>query len=199
MSFQSEMDALQGKSRLPFLVAIGVAVVLASLVISFLSGAIWYSGVTSPPSAQQQSEEVAALQKHVVPVVTDLRATWYLNEGIRHDSIYWKRGKFTRDPDRARQEGDNLFDSETEAAYEQFTNAIRASGVPINRLAEAKFAADGTLRYASFYRSGGGITYVFTYIYSPGAKPTEWQSKLGPVVLTRIGDSDWWFEQSPDD
>lgn len=199
MSFQSEMDALQRKSRRPFLVAIGGVLFLAALGIAFLSGAFWHEGNVRPPSAEQQYEEVAALEKHVLPVVKDLKATWCLNEGIKHDSIYWKRGKFTRDPERARKEGDNLFDEETEAAYEQFTNAIQASGVPVNRLAEAKFAADGTLKYASFYRKGGGITYVFTYIYSPGAKPAVWTSKLGPVVLIRIGDTDWWFEQSPDD
>lgn len=187
------------KKKTLVLVASGSAVLLAILTITFVAGAVWYSGVISPPSAKQQSEEVAALETHVLPVVQELQITWYLNEGIIHDSIYWKRGKFTKDPDRARQEGDNLFDREAEVAFEQFTDAIRASSVPVNRLADAKFTADGTVRYASFYRSGGGITYVFTYIYSPGAKPPEWRSKLGPVVLTRIGDSDWWFEQSPDD
>jgi hypothetical protein len=139
------------------------------------------------------------LQTHVLPVVKDLRATWYLNEGAKDSSIYWKRGKFTKDLARAREDGDALFDKETEAAFAQFAQAIQASGVPTNRLVEAKFADDGTLSFASFMRRGGGITYVFTYIYSPGAKPPEWKSKLGPVVLTRIGDSDWWFEQSPDD
>lgn len=189
----------RNKNRVLILVLCGVAVTVMTLAMAFVAGAFWYSGVMTPPSVQQQSEEVAALEAHVLPVVKDLKATWFLNEDIVHDSIYWKRGKFTKDPERARQEGENLFDSETKAAFEQFALAIRASGVPVNRLAEAKFAADGTVRYASFYRTGGGITYVFTYIYSPGAKPAEWTSKLGPVVLTRIRDSDWWFEQSPDD
>lgn len=199
MSFESEMDSLQKKRRLPLLVTIGIALVLAALTISFFGGAVWYAGVTSPPSGKQQLEEVAALQAHVLPVVRDLRATWYLDEGQRSGSVYWNRGNFSKVPGRGRDDGDRLFDSETEAAFNQLSDVIRASGVPTNRLAEAKFAADGTLNYASFYRSGGGISYNFTYIYSPGAKPSEWQSKLGPVVLTRIGDTDWWFEQSPDD
>lgn len=79
------------------------------------------------------------------------------------------------------------------------SQAIRAIGVPTSRLREAKFADDGTLRSVAFQRRGGGLEFVFTYIYSPGAKPEEWTSNLGPVVLTRVGDSDWWFEQSPDD
>jgi len=156
-------------------------------------------GNTSPPSAKQQSEEVAALQTHVLPLVNDLRVTWYLSEGLWGGSIHWKRGKFTKDQESSREDGDKLFDDETEAAYEQLAKAIRASGVPTDRLVEAQFAVDGTLRSASFQRHGGGIECVFTYIYSPGTKPPEWSSKLGPVVLTRIGDSDWWFEQSPDD
>ncbi len=179
--------------------ASGVAILLAALSIAFVTGGCSVLGNTSPPSATKQSAEVAALQTHVLPLVKELRATWYLNEGLRGGSIYWKRGKFSKDLTRAREDGDALFDKETAAAFEQFAQAIRTSGVPTNRLVEAKFADDGTLSFASFQRRGGGITFVFTYIYSPGAKPPEWSSKLGPVVLTRIGDSDWWFEQSPDD
>jgi len=176
-----------------------VADLLVILALAFVAGGCPYPGSTSPPSAQQQSEEVAALQTHVLPLVNDLRVTWYLNEGSSGGSIYWKRGKFTKDSERAREDGDTPFDKETEVAYAQCAQAIRSSGVPTNRLVEAQFAVDGTLRSASFQRRGGGIEFVFTYIYSPGAKPPEWTSSLGPVVLTRIGDSDWWFEQSPDD
>ena len=176
-----------------------VTLFLAVLAIVFVAGAFWYQGLTSRPSLRRQSEEVAALETHVLPLVQDLKATWYLDEGVGSRSIYWKRGKFTKDPVRARQDGDELFDKETEDSFEQFSQAIRASGVPTNRLREATFADDGTLRTASFKRRGGGLEFVFTYIYSPAAKPEEWTSRLGPVVLTRIGDSDWWFEQSPDD
>ena len=199
MSCQSESDAKVRGVGGRVLAASRVASLSAALAMAFVAGGCWYSGSTSPPSAQQQSEEVAALQAHVLPVVEELRVTWYLHEGSWDGSIDWKRGRFTKDPERARQDGDTLFDDETEAAYAQLAQAIRASGVPTNRLVEAQFADDGTLRSASFQRRGGGIEFVFTYIYSPGAKPPEWSSDLGPVVLSRIGDSDWWFEQSPDD
>ncbi len=177
----------------------GVAIIVAALAVAFIAGGFWFSGTISPPSVKRQSEEVAALQTHVLPLVRDLQVTWYLNEGLGSGSIYWKQGNFTMDPSRAREDGDNVFDNVTEASYKRFTQAIRASGVPTNRLINAQFKADGTIRSASFKRSGGGIKFVYTYIYSPAAKPAEWTSRLGPVVLTRVGDSDWWFEQSPDD
>jgi hypothetical protein len=176
--------------------------VLAPLVVcslAVIAGGCSTLWMTAPPSSAQQGQEVAALEQHVLPVVRDLKVTWYLREGVGDGSLYWQRGKFTRDKQRARDDGDQLFDGETEAAFEQMNRAIRTSGVPMNRLVDAQYAADGTLRFASFRRSGGGIKFVFNYIYSPGAKPPEWRSPLGPVVLTRIGESDWWFEQSPDD
>jgi len=199
MSVQSEMDVDPKEKGVRVLRAGVVTILLAVLAIVFVAGVFWYQGFNSLPSVRRQSEEVAALETHVLPLVKDLRATWYLNERFGSGSIYWKRGNFTKDPARARQDGDNVFDKETEESFKQFSQAIRASGVPTNRLREAKFADDGTLRTASFQRRGGGLEFVLTYIYSPGAKPEEWTSTLGPVVLTRIGDSDWWFEQSPDD
>jgi hypothetical protein len=200
MSMQSEIDVAQKERRTRVAGAGAAAILLAALAIALVAGVFfWHSIATSPPSAKKQSAEVAALETHVLPLVKNLRATWYLNEGSGSGSIKWKRGNFTNDPSRALQDGDALFDNETEASYEQFAQAIRASGVPTNRLRDAQFAADGTLRSASFQRRGGGLKFVFTYIYSAGAKPPEWTSNLGPVVLTRIGDSDWWFEQSPND
>jgi hypothetical protein len=199
MSSQSEKDVKPRQLMVRVLLVSGAAILLAALAIAFVAGLFWYPVITAPPSAMRQLEEVAALQTHVLPLVRDLGVTWYLNERFRGGSIHWSRGNFTTDPSRARQDGDNVFDKETEVAFEQFAQAIRASEVPINRLVDAQFADDGTLRSASFQRRDGGIKFVFTYIYSPGAKPPEWSSNLGPVVLTRIGETDWWFEQSPDD
>lgn len=196
---ESGRDVDPKKKRARLLRAGVATIVLAVCAAGFVAGVFGVHGFTSRPSVRRQSEEVAALETHVLPLVKDLGATWYLNEGFGDGSIHWKGGKFTKDPARARQDGDALFDQATEGAFEQFSKAIRASGVPTNRLREATFTDDGTLRTAVFKRRGGGLEFVFTYIYSPGTKPEEWKSALGPVVLTRIGDSDWWFEQSPDD
>jgi hypothetical protein len=165
------------------------------LAIVLVAGAFWYQDMRSIPAVERQAEEVAALETHVLPVVTDLKATWYLNERFGTRSISCKHGRLNTDSPR----GEDLVDQQTAAAFEQLWQAIRTSGVPTNRLREATFAEDGSLRSAAFKRRGGSIDFVCTYIYSPGAKPEEWTSRLGPVVLTRIGDSDWWFEQAPDD
>lgn len=199
MSVQDQRDATPQAKRVRVMRAGIVSLLLAVLVIMSVAGVFWYRNTSSLPSVGRQSEEVAALETHVLPVVKDLRATRYLNERFGTRSINWTRGRFTDDPARVRQDGDALFDEGTEEAFEQFSQAIRASGVPVARLRDATFADDGTLRTATFQRRGGGITFVFTYIYSPGEKPEAWTSDLGPVVLTRVGDSDWWLEQSPDD
>lgn len=161
--------------------------------------ALFASTATSPPSARTQSEEVAALQTHVLPLVENLQVTWYLNEGSRGGGLSWKRGDYSTDRAYAREDGFQGFDDETAAAYKRFAAAISASRVATSRLNDALFADDGTVRFASFQRRGGGFRFVFTYIYSPGVRPSEWRSTLGPVVLTRIGKSAWWFEQSPND
>jgi len=197
MSIQAEMR-VDSKPKKGWVLRAGVGALLLA-ILAIVAGVVWYQRINARPSAERQAEEVAALETHVLPLVKDLRATWYLNERFGGGHIHWQRGHFTNDPERAREQGDTLFDKETEKAFAQLSQAIGASEVPIQRLREATFADDGTLRAAAFQRRGGGIELVFTYIYSPGAQPEEWTSPLGPVVLTRIGGSDWWFEQSPDD
>ncbi len=199
MSLQSGLVVDPKEKNVRVLPAGVVSILLTVLTVVSAAGVFWYQSFTSRPSVRRQAEEVAALETHVLPLVKDLRVTFYLKEHFGSGSMFWKRGNFTKDPARARLDGDHLFDNETTELFEQFSQAIRASGVPTNRLREARFAEDGTLRTASFQRRGGGLEFVLTYIYSPGAKPEEWTSTLGPVVLSRIGGSDWWFEQSPDD
>lgn len=199
MSIPSEIG-LDPKAKRARLRVVSVAtILLAILAAAAIAAVVWYRGITSLPSVTRQSEDVVALETHVLPLVKDLRATWFHDGLFGSDSMHWSRGKFNRDEARALQDGDQLFDKETEASFEQFAQAIQTSGVPTDRLSEAEFAADGSLRTATFRRRGGGMEFVLNYIYSPGAKPEEWTSPLGPVVLKRIGDSDWWFEVSPND
>ena len=47
--------------------------------------------------------------------------------------------------------------------------------------------------------SGGGIEWNFAYLYSPHKQPAQWESPLGPVMITPIADTGWWFEKSPND
>ena len=60
-------------------------------------------------------------------------------------------------------------------------------------------ATPGGTVTASIARTGGGIEWIFSYLYSPASRPREWESALGPVTITQIGDSDWYFEQAPND
>lgn len=200
MSVQSELAVGPHEKDVRAL-RVGRAMFLIAVLVIVFAGVFWYKykAAGSVPSVNRQYEEVASLETYVLPLVKELGVTWYLNERFGSDSIHWKRGNFTKDSARARQDGDRLFDRETEESFNRFSRAIRASGVPANRLREATFSEDGTLRTASFQRRGGGLEFDLAYIYSPGAKPEEWSSRLGPVVLTRIDNSDWWFEQSPND
>jgi hypothetical protein len=63
----------------------------------------------------------------------------------------------------------------------------------------ARYAPDGTVESAGFLRSGGGIEWNFAYLYSPDKRPPQWESPLGPVMITPIADTGWWFEKSPND
>jgi hypothetical protein len=173
-----------------------VALAVVASVVA-LSGCMLFSG---PPSPAEMATEVAALQEKVLPVVRELRVSWYLNDDLRCGAIEWARGKFhSAGASCGRDDGSQVFDDQTTAAFRQLTDAIAASRVPTDRLYEAVFASDGRVQSAVFRRAGGGIDYVFKYIYSPTAKPAEWTSPLGPVVLTKIGDTGWWFERSPND
>lgn len=177
-------------------VAAFLRIVLSPCVV-LLSGCALFS---APPSSAEMATEVAALQEKVLPVVRDLKVSWYLNESMRCGSIDWARGKFrSAGASCARDDGSQVFDEQSSAAFRQLADAIAASRVPTERLYEAVFEPDGRVQSAVFHRAGGGIDYVFKYIYSPTAEPAEWTSPLGPVVLTKIGDTGWWFERSPND
>lgn len=169
-----------------------VIVVLAVLA----SGAC---GFEPPPPAERMATEVSALETHVLPVVGELRASWYLRE-ITCGSIVWSRGAFTSDG-RGCEPGDGAarFDPPSRAAFDRVTGAIEASRVPVTRLYEATYDAEGRVVAAAFGRRGGGLRYVYRYLYSRAGPPSAWTSPLGPVTLTRIGATAWWFEQSPDD
>jgi hypothetical protein len=43
------------------------------------------------------------------------------------------------------------------------------------------------------------IEWNFAYLYSPDEQPALWESSLGPVTITPIADTGWWFEKPPND
>jgi hypothetical protein len=149
------------------------------------------------PPPQTLAAEVAGLQSHVLPVVAELRPTWY--EKSECTIVEYPRGTFSDDGRCGGRPGEQPFDDTAWADLDRILDAVERSGVPTDELANATYAVDGTIDSVAFLRSGGGIEWSFAYIYSPDRKPPEWESPLGPVTVTPVGDTGWWFERSPND
>jgi hypothetical protein len=149
------------------------------------------------PSPERMAEEVANLESHVLPVLEHLRPTWY--EKSACDILTYPRGTFSDDGQCGGRPGEQPFDDVARGDLDRILDAVKKSRVPTDELMDATYAADGTVETAGFLRAGGGIEWNFAYLYSPGERPREWTSPLGPVTLTPIGDTGWWFEKSPND
>jgi hypothetical protein len=150
-----------------------------------------------PPSAGKMAEEVANLQRHVLPVLEELRPTWY--EESSCNILEYRRGTFSDDGDCGGRPGEQRFDDQARADLDRILDAVDRSGVPTDELMNATYAQDGSVLTAGFLRSGGGIKWNFAYLYSPGQRPREWETPLGPVTVTPIGSTGWWFEKAPND
>ncbi|MEO3857109.1 hypothetical protein [Acrocarpospora sp. B8E8] len=149
------------------------------------------------PSPERMAEEVANLQTHVLPVLREIRPTWY--EEAQCDILEYPRGTFSDDGKCGGRPAEQPFDDVARADLDRILDAVERSGVPTNELTGARYAPDGTVESVGFLRSGGGIEWNFAYLYSPDERPREWESALGPVTITPIGATGWWFEKSPND
>jgi hypothetical protein len=144
------------------------------------------------------ASEVARLRDHVLPVLEDLEPTWY-EEG-QCDILEYPRGTFSDDDGACGgRPTEQPFDAAARADLDRILDAVEQSGVPTNELTRARYAPDGTVEFVGFLRSGGGIEWNFAYLYSPDIQPAQWESPLGPVTVTPIADTGWWFERSPND
>jgi hypothetical protein len=152
---------------------------------------------TDQPSPQQMAEEVASLREFVLPVLEGLEPTWY-EEGPCN-ILEYPRGTFSDDGACGGRPAEQPFDAAGRADLDRILDAVEQSGVPTNELMSARYAPDGTVESAGFLRSGGGIEWNFAYLYSPDKQPAQWESPLGPVMITPIADTGWWFEKSPND
>jgi hypothetical protein len=150
-----------------------------------------------PPSPETMADEVAGLRSHVLPVLEQTRATWY--EDGPCDILEYARGTFSVDGECGGRPGEQPFDDAARADLDRILDAVERSGVPTNELMNATYAPDGTVETAGFLLSSGGIQWNYAYLYSPGERPREWESPIGPVTVTPIGDTGWWFEKSPND
>ncbi|MGH3476987.1 MAG: hypothetical protein ACRDQD_09130 [Nocardioidaceae bacterium] len=149
------------------------------------------------PSPETMAEEVASLQTHVLPVLEEIQPTWY--EEASCDILEYPRGTFSDDGECGGRPAEQPFDDVAGADLDRILDAVERSGVPTDELMRARYAPDGTVESAGFLRSGGGIEWNFAYLYSPDEQPRAGESALGPVTITPIGDTGWWFEKSPND
>ncbi len=153
--------------------------------------------ITQQPSPERMAEEVASLQALVLPVLEELEPTWY--EDGPCDILEYPRGTFSVDGTCGGRPAEQPFDAAARADLDRILDAVEHSGVPTDELMSAEYAPDGTVESAGFLRSGGGIEWNFAYLYSPDERPAQWESSLGPITITPIADTGWWFEKSPND
>jgi hypothetical protein len=158
---------------------------------------LWHFNLGPPPSATTMAAEVAGLQRHAVPVLEELRPTWY--EKSACDVLEYPRGTFSDDGTCGGRPGERPFDDAARADLDRIVDAVERSGVPSDELLRASYSADGSLITAAFARAGGGIQWNYAYVYSPAARPPEHRTALGPITVTPIGTTGWWFEQAPND
>jgi len=151
-----------------------------------------------PPSPETMAAEVAALERDVVPVLEELRPTWYESPGSC-DILEYPRGTFSDDGVCGGRPGERRFDATARADLDRILDAVERSGVPTDELRSAAYAADGSLLTAGFWIPGGGIEWNYAYVYSPAVRPPEPQTSLGPVAVTPVGTTGWWLEKSPND
>ena len=152
---------------------------------------------SEPPSPETMAEEVASLRATSCPFSRSSGPPGTRKTAC--DILEYPRGTFSDDGTCGGRPAEQPFDDAARADLDRILDAVKHSGVPTDELMGATYAADGTVESAGFLRSGGGIEWNFAYLYSPDERPTQWESPLGPVTITPIADTGWWFEKSPND
>jgi hypothetical protein len=151
------------------------------------------------PSPETMASEVERLQTEVFSVLLELQVTWYESDSVCQ-IITYERGTFSDDGTCGGRPGEQPFDDVARADLDRLLAAVDRSGVPTDELANAAYGAGGRdIWMAGFLRAGGGIEWVYQYIYSPRSEPPEYQTALGPTTVTPIEGTDWYFEKAPND
>jgi hypothetical protein len=153
-----------------------------------------------PPvyTRQRMLDDVAALQRQVLPVVEDLGLTSYIDDGPACRVFTWSRGTSR---DRACANADNPelpFDSHSATAFKRVSDAITASGVNVYRIEQGGWGP-GT----AFRLRDSSIMWNWYYSYEPGTPAdapaqVRTQQRLGTQLKVHVT-GDWWFTVEPDD
>ncbi|HVQ17765.1 MAG TPA: hypothetical protein VMT27_01865 [Actinomycetes bacterium] len=154
---------------------------------------------------QRQLDDVADLERQVLPVADDLGLTSYMDEkaawGRPACRVFtWSHGAFLdRDSGCANPDDPGLpFDAESEGAFTRVSDAIEHSGVNVHRI-EKGGSGPGT----SFHLRDSSWRWNWYYSYVPGTPadaPEEVRTETGLGVRLQVHVSgDWWFTVEPDD
>jgi hypothetical protein len=152
---------------------------------------------------QQLLEDVADLERYVLPVAEDLGLTFYLDDDgtlgrPACDGFTWSHGAFRdRDPGCANPDDPELaFDAESDAAFARVSDAIELAGVHVDRIDKRGPAT-------SFHLRDNSIEWNWYYSYVPGTsagaqEEVRTELRLGPRLQIHVT-GDWWFTVEPDD
>jgi hypothetical protein len=154
---------------------------------------------------QRLLDDVAALERQVLPATEDLGLTLYIDDGGAWGRpacrlFTWSRGVFL-DRDRGCARPDDpgrQFDTESAAAFTRVSDAIERSGVDVYRIEKGGWGP-GT----SFHLRDDSWRWNWYYSYVPGTPadaPDEVRSEtsIGPRREVHVS-GDWWFTVEPDD
>ena len=172
-------------SRRALVLALGLA---GSLVLAACGG--------RQPTPDEMAADAAALQA-LVPVVEALQVTdfeqspWCRNLGYARGAF----GDLTQDG--CERDGTVAFDALALDDHRRVSDAIAASGVPIDRILSVTYDDDGRLETAWFHHAGDELPDRWEYLYDPtGVVPKA--PEAGRREFARAGAA-WWFVRSEDD
>lgn len=152
---------------------------------------------------QRLLDDVADLERYVLPVAEDLGLTFYLHHdgGLGRpacDVFTWSHGAFRdRDPGCANPDDPELpFDAESDAAFTRVSDAIELAGVNVDRISKG---GPGM----SFHLRDHSIEWNWHYSYVPDTpadapKEVRTEMRLGTRLQVHVT-GDWWFTVEPDD
>jgi hypothetical protein len=140
-----------------------------------------------PPEPDQWGPDVDRLETDVLPVVQDLRISYYLLDGPCR-ILEYPRGNF-RDGDPSCRDL-VPFDAQARADWDRMTTAVQRSGVRIDRV----YRNEGII-YVQLPDSSWQYNWEYVYLPDGGSPPAAtWPEDQWTHIH-----GDWWFHRAHDD
>jgi hypothetical protein len=139
------------------------------------------------PGPEDWNDDVDRLERHVLPVLTELQVSYYLLEEGPCRILKYSRGDYS---DQDNCEDMTPFDPQATADFDRVTRAVERSGVAVERMGSGPGGFYIRLKDSSWQ-------YNWEYVHMPGVDTPP------PVTFpeerwTRIR-GDWWFHRAHDD